>query len=1015
MKHIRFLYILLASVPLLIAGGCVDEVLLENGTGEGDPNAVKFGTTVCLATDANTRAEDAQVYEPLVLCGDDGADKLYLHTFETPKMGFVPGEDFEPATRGMQVESVEDLERFHKDFMVHARLSDSREEYISWTAAHARQSGSNVWLTDRTEYWPADNRLSFYAVSPSSEFKSISKVDTRDKSFFFNYTAKKGSAGRDAEAQTDLLIATSSCNKSESVQGRAPLPFAHALSAIKFAVRDVMGGEIVNISISGVYGSGDCVYTAAADGSDGLFNWSNHNAKQTYSQNFNHPVNDRIVDPSDDSKDILLNSSMPEKTFMLIPQQIPDDAEIIITLKRTGLTPETKTVRARIKDNLVTEWKAGHEYIYTISTSKDNWVYVLTATGNHDKTTGAHNVDGDMIYVYSPSKKEHDKYHDNAYFKVRSFRYRANNQYIKETLPWGASHGDARQYRVIGPGQYEYVTLRDLKASEWIKDPKGLRGEGSYATGGARHDITFAAHHMLTNWPGDKWMQEEKPYDGNSKDTPWDLSTFGGQRSRSSANCYVIDREGWYCFPLYYGNAMTDGRENTSSFKFGDYYFEDYKANKIKGYELPPEQRVSADIVWADVYNCVTDVQLITKNSVPMILFHANKYSMQQGNVVIAAMDKDETVTWSWHIWVTEHWLEPGTGLPYAYNGSDPETNYESSSTGRRQRGDVLVEVNDGEVNVSRYMAAYNLGWCDAKNVDYLRRPSEMVYVQYQNDCVTPTGLTAALPIVQDGERIEYKYTNTTYYQFGRKDPIVGFVDRESHVKRNFGDKQYDMKPQPVTVQDAMKNPHVLYCKGSNADKDWCSSHINNYWNNSSTTNDKKSNVTVKTVFDPCPAGYCVPPAVIFRFVGKDNKGSYDNSDSNNIGELKNLNGVQVNEFCFKLKRNAKLSTFEDKDAVWISSTGNRWYTDDRVSEGLPYGGENFNWQLAYLWSSTIIDWGAARGLALGLDKKYIPEKKENKGSSATRAGTNDDKYVITPYFYGRKVMARPVRPVREQ
>ena len=56
------------------------------------------------------------------------------------------------------------------------------------------------------------------------------------------------------------MLAASVCDKPSSVDGRAPLQFHHALSAIKFAIRDVASGTIENIKIKGVYGSADCVY-----------------------------------------------------------------------------------------------------------------------------------------------------------------------------------------------------------------------------------------------------------------------------------------------------------------------------------------------------------------------------------------------------------------------------------------------------------------------------------------------------------------------------------------------------------------------------------------------------------------------------------------------------------------------------------------------------------------------------------------------------------------------------------
>ncbi|MCM1222640.1 MAG: hypothetical protein NC548_50075, partial [Lachnospiraceae bacterium] len=383
------------------------------------------------------------------------------------------------------------------------------------------------------------------------------------------------------------------------------------------------------------------------------------------------------------------------------------------------------------------------------------------------------------------------------------------------------------------------------------------------------------------------------------------------------------------------------------------------------------------------------------------IVFQANRGNMQQGNVVIALYDKNKKVVWSWHIWITEHWLEPGTGIPdYKKNPSSCFAFQKAmGGTGWRERGDVEVSVN----GKSRRMSAYNLGWCDPKNVDYLRRPATMTFVQTR-----PDGKTAkvTLPIIQDGERVSYKFGNNTYYQFGRKDPMVGFVDHENEVKRNFGPKQYDIQPQPVGLKDGIQNPNVLYAKGdwnkgNLVISQWTNSNFThmNYWNNS--TNSLTSNKVTKTIYDPCPPGYVVPPACILEFIGLNNKGNYDGGSDNKL-PLKNFNGEQIDEFTFKVKRTPS-SNFNDENVIWLTSTGNRWFSDNMKGLEDMNGGDNFNPQLCYLWSCTV--WSSsnkhiAACIALVLDTHDVD---------------GNNLYCITPRFQGRRSMARPIRAVREQ
>lgn len=1013
----------------VLAAGCAEDYLGPDGD-IYNPDVINFTATTGRAAAATRSGDSIPIYNPLVLTGQ-GSTKLYLHTYETDKIGYRPGEEDETSgatTRGNQVETAEDLIKFHKDFYVHGQYSDDKTEYIEWSKTQV-SSANNIWRTAQTRYWPGERMLSFHAVSPSSEFANVRNLDYTPNKISFSYTAKKGATDKDAEAQADLLFAAGSCNKPGSVEGRAPLMFHHALSAVKFAIRDVLDGEVVNIKIAGVHSSGNCTYTADDSGT-GNFQWSGQSGSETYSQNFNYGVNGRpIVDPDDDSQDVVLNDQMPEKTFMLIPQVIPDNAEIIVTLRRDNpgkdedgkQLPATITVRGKIKDNNVTQWLPGHEYVYTISTSSDNWVYVLAATGNHNSRTNTHytayNASADEIYVYSPSEDKHDDYLDDAFFNVRSYRYRANKPSHIENLKWEASHGDAKQYRVREP-EDEEVTGRDIKAADWINDPKGLKGNGSHAATGEQHDITFLTHHQMTDWHGDKWMQDQKPYSGYSKEKPWDLSTCGGKRTRNTANCYVIDREGWYFLPFVYGNAIKNSQPNEDAYKFngpktsglknGNRYlntFLDHAGNVISKPEIPDGQCKSVSKTWADVYNVISDLEIITYDGMKGVRFKANKFNLQQGSSCIALFNSSNQVVWSWHIWISEHWLNPTNGQPHAYDTTSTVFNFaEAEGSGRRNRGDLQV-TNPTRTNFKYYISPYNLGWCDPKNVDYLRRPGTMTFVQYKPNG-TASGKTATLKILQDGAKIEYKYGNNTYYQFGRKDPIVGFVDHVNNVKRNFGPHQYMMDKQPVDLKEGILHPNTLFCKGPNVttSNDWCKLHYINLWNNNKQAkwvqdggdgevNNLGHYHGLKTIYDPCPPGYMVPPAAVWKIVGTGEKGNYTDMNFKDSG-LSKFNGeTGEDNYTFKLWAN---KNHTPANTIWLTSTGHRWYTDDRFSESFPYkGGDNFNPHLVYLWSSTPTGRSDFTGFGLAL------------GKDASGWG-------VCTFFYGRRSMARPVRPIRE-
>lgn len=1101
----KFKYIILSILPAVLSAGCTDEFFGpdENHVGS-DPDVITFSAVAGGASVRTRAAGEKKLYEPLELTDESSSATLYLHTYDAEKIGYQPGEDAVEEngadgvqTRGMQIKTAEDLIKFHADFMVHAEYQDSHEEYIEWCRTKV-SSANNFWRTADTRYWPGERMLDFHAVSPSSEYSSLGTVNQTGNSISFSYTAKKGSENKDAEAQTDLLMASGSCNKKTSDNGRAPLLFHHALSAVKFAVRDVVDGEVVNIKIKNVHSAGNCIYTADGTGA-GNFTWSDvgSSKKETYSQDFNYKINGRpAVSPNDESKDFVMNNEMPAKTFMLIPQQIPEDAEIEVTLKRTkpGVAQEI-TVRGKIRANNVTEWKPGHEYIYTISTSKDNWVYVFNVNGSYRNNT--------EIYMPCPADEEiYKTYTDGGganrpYFEVVSYRYHANDQSMTENLPWTASHGTGHQYyythyyetfaekdAVLYLDRPRNKSVReDIPANEWIKDLSTNRFKGNGSVNSERHNLSFLEPIVTTDWHGDENMYKNDPYSGNSESNPWDLSTFGGHTSRNTANCYIIDREGWYAIPLYYGNAIKNGAVNAGAWKVdgtvcpdrdkkngsvtfrykGLLEFQDHKGTPITNNtgKIPDSYYNSAHLLWQDTYNLVENVKLVTVNGEKMIVFHVNKDNIQQGNALIGLSEAAENsfnanspkIVWSWHIWFNEHWLN-NAGVSNAFSSTGFDTSLNSVSQ-MQQQGDVEVTVLKSGSNTQNFwVAPYNIGWCDAKNVRYLSRYNTMDFVQYEKDGTKESGRTAKLPIIQDGKTIQYRIGNNVYFQFGRKDPFVGFINNNSILKPNFGELKYTLKPQLRSISYAIQNPHELFV-GAEATENGGTATANNEWNgesgwvnsktqltefynlwNNTSYNKTNSNAGVmtnneyftskKTVYDPSPAGYVVPPAGFFKILFKvepstvsyqkrvvDNKGnvsyptkfaSYNQTESCvSEANLTNvLNGVKIDRssghplYRIYTKRGNTSQFFS------LTGTGHRWYANSLVGAG-----NNFNPHIVYLWSSNVtktIQDRSGYTIALGEDGMMWDSKNEKEVTG----------YIVSTAFNGRKSMARPIRCVRE-
>lgn len=113
---------------------------------------------------------------------------------------------------------------------------------------------------------------------------------------------------------------------------------------------------------------------------------------------------------------------------------------------------------------------------------------------------------------------------------------------------------------------------------------------------------------------------KEDPY--IEKDGTVDLSQPG------LANCYIVQKPGIYKFKA------------------------DNMFNQGEGLPVPPEiNPMDATLVWQSVESSVSSVELIEgkEGEKPYIKFQVDK---AEGNALIAALDEDGNIVWSWHIWM---------------------------------------------------------------------------------------------------------------------------------------------------------------------------------------------------------------------------------------------------------------------------------------------------------------------------------------------------------------------------
>lgn len=347
-----------------------------------------------------------------------------------------------------------------------------------------------------------------------------------------------------------------------------------------------------------------------------------------------------------------------------------------------------------------------------------------------------------------------------------------------------------------------------------------------------------------------------------SKSGTYDLSTKGGTESRNTANSYIVDSQGTYVFPLVYGNAITGGNENETSFKYqgsltGDQYLRTFKNYKdapigspyiltdIYGNNVP--SGLTASVVWQDVKNLVTDVSYdpVACNGIGGIKFSVGS-NIEEGNAVIALKDPSGTIMWSWHIWVTAIDLSKNITL----------TNHDG-------RQFEIMPVN--------------LGWCsgDIPLRYYDRHECEVRITQLIADD-GQEGVSQIVKIIQE-PHIAVPCGNNPYYQWGRKDPFIAGGNTNKTTKKwydAYGNENpsalplmYSNESFKVTTNlataslirnpDKWQNcPHVEN-KNPAIPGDYVPADMIyfNLWDNRLHENDP---YVVKTIYDPCPAGFHV-------------------------------------------------------------------------------------------------------------------------------------------------------------
>lgn len=272
--------------------------------------------------------------------------------------------------------------------------------------------------------------------------------------------------------------------------------------------------------------------------------------------------------------------------------------------------------------------------------------------------------------------------------------------------------------------------------------------------------------------------------------------------AKEMANCYIVQEEGEYRFKA------------------------DNRFNLGEGLPVPPEiHPVDARLIWQTVKGSIRSVEFEEGSPIPYIKFDVARAS---GNALIAALDKDGNIVWSWHIWMPEN-----------------EVGSVHTSTGYDLMTMNLGAINNTAGDPGAYGMLYQWGRKDPF-------PAAAT--------LTGTTATVSAPMYDiDGNPVTLK--NSSWYN------------------TNDNNLEYSIANPTVVLSNYSQYSKCRdwLADGSSDDTLWG----NPYGYERDTTSDSYLNKGRKTCYDPSPAGWRVAPADAFRDFTSSGGYAWDFADFN--------------------------------------------------------------------------------------------------------------------------------------
>lgn len=360
---------------------------------------------------------------------------------------------------------------------------------------------------------------------------------------------------------------------------------------------------------------------------------------------------------------------------------------------------------------------------------------------------------------------------------------------------------------------------------------------------------------------------------------PRDLSRqdiYGNIRNTATtANCYVIKKTGTYRIPLVYGNAIVNDSTNSASYtKVRGTYSLDFVngAGTIINTPFIEKQTVisNAQLSIADTDNVFTDISISSNPNVTNI----SNCGYVQFRV---------------------------TSVP---------------SIGAN--GVISIMNSSGTIIWNWHIWI----WSDNLSTVSIKNSSGVTYN------ILPYNLASKW---DSSGKVSIK---NWHYQWGRSVPMLCPNAYNSTTNSNsYGTLIFNTADRANSYSQGIANPTTFY-RTNNSIYNWFgSTSYYNLWDANCTTTGTSDNITVKTVYDPCPPGFKIPNGNTFTGFSTSNGGSFNNGYT--------WNGTFFPASGFRSSSNGSLSSVGSFGYVWTSAANSQnyaYYLNFNIMDVVPQG-----------------------------------------------------------------------------